>query len=428
MYKKTIVIALSFVIVFSACVAKKQSQTALADEFVKENFSHASVMLKGLLKTANEKFDAERGAYPRTINKEEKLVTTNMYDWTSGFFPGSLWYVYEHTKDETLKAEALKWTEKLEPLQTFTRHHDLGFMMYCSYGNAYRITKNEKYKQLLINGAKSLSTRFNETTGSIKSWNVFRSWHNTDEFYFPVIIDNMMNLEMLFFASKVSGDDHFRKIAIKHAETTMQNHFRPDNSSYHVVCYDSTTGKVLTKQTAQGYADNSTWSRGQAWAIYGFTMTYRETGDLRFLNQAIGLADYFVNNKNLPEDGIPYWDFNAYEQGFTPGARSNARNISVLYRDASAAAITASALLELSTYADASKSKQYKAMAVKILRSLSSDAYRAKPGTNGNFILKHCVGSIPHNSEIDVPLVYADYYFLEALHRYDKLLKGQKLF
>ncbi|HOZ98067.1 MAG TPA: glycoside hydrolase family 88 protein [Niabella sp.] len=411
-----------------SCSTAKRATISNTDDFIKENFSNAEKMLTALLSTANKNFDTKNGAFPRTINKEGKLVTTSMYDWTPGFFPGSLWYTYEFTKNEALKSEAVKWTEKLESLQHFTEHHDLGFMMYCSYGNAYRLANKPAYKNILINSAKALSTRFNATTGCIKSWNRFKSWHGNATYYYPVIIDNMMNLEMLFFASKVSGDDRYKNIAIKHAETTMKNHFRPDFSSYHVVCYDSTTGKVVARETAQGYADNSTWSRGQAWAIYGFTMTYRETTDDRFLKTAMGLADYFIKNKNLPKDGIPYWDFNAYQAGFTPGVKSNANKVSKDYRDASAAAITASALLELSTYVTGSKIGEYKKAALKMLHSLASDSYRAKAGTNGNFILEHSVGSIPHDNEMDVPLVYADYYFLEALLRYSRLQKGQPLF
>lgn len=428
MITKKAIIALLLAVILTHCTTTKNTTSPVASNFVKENFSHAATMLNGQLKVANKKFDTKNGAFPRTTDKNGKLVTTSMYDWTPGFFPGNLWYAYEYLKEEALKTEAVKWTEKLLPLQHFTQHHDLGFMMYCSYGNVYRLANKPEYKGILINAAKALSTRFNATTGCIKSWNQFVSWHGNATYYFPVIIDNMMNLEMLFFASKVSGDDTFRKIAVKHAETTMQNHFRPDYSSYHVVCYDSTTGKVVARETAQGYADNSTWSRGQAWAIYGYTMVYRETQDPRFLQFVSGLADYFINNKNLPADAVPYWDFNANEAGYTPGIKSNANNIKIKYRDASAAAITASALLELSTYTKGKDSEKYKNAAVKMLRSLGSDAYRAKPGTNGDFILEHSVGSIPHNNEIGVPLVYADYYFLEALLRYERLTKGQSLF
>jgi len=392
-------------------------------DFVKDNFTYARQQLRSMLQETAFK----RNSFPRTINKTGDLVTTNMYDWTPGFFPGSLWNAYDYMKDTEMKTAAKEWTEQLEPLKTFTGHHDLGFMMYCSYGNAFQLTGDEAYKNVLIQSARSLSTRFNPVTGCIKSWNAFRSWHGDKTYNFPVIIDNMMNLELLFFASKVTGDTAFRHVAVTHALNTMMNQVRKDYSSFHVVCYDTVTGNVAGRETAQGYSDNSTWSRGQAWGIYGFTMVYRETKDPRFLKTAQGMADYFIHHKNLPADKVPYWDFNALQKGYTPGVNSNARKITRLYRDASAAAIVASALLELSTYSGA-KGGEYKEVAIKMLHALGSDAYRAKPGANGNFLLMHCVGSIPHNGEIDVPLVYADYYFLEALNRYDHLLRGEPLF
>jgi chondroitin AC lyase len=418
--KHFFLIVVTLFVVFSFRADK--ADTAMEVTFIKNNFRYADAQLRNML----EDTKGLRGAFPRTINKKGKLVTTNMYDWTPGFFPGSLWYGYEYTKDTVLKNAAIRWTEQLEPLKNFTQHHDLGFMMYCSYGNAYHLTKNKKYKDILLRSARSLSTRFNPAAGSIKSWNVFASWHGDRKYYFPVIIDNMMNLELLFFASQVSGDTSFRHIAVSHALNTMKNQIREDYSSYHVVCYDSITGKVLARETAQGYADNSTWSRGQAWGIYGFTMCYRETKDERFLKTAQGMADYFIHNRNLPGDKIPYWDFNVDENGYTPGINSNTRNVSVKYRDASAAAIAASALLELSTYSN-SRREEYRNAAVQMLHSLASTRYRAPEHSNGNFLLMHSVGSIPHNAEIDVPLVYADYYFLEALQRYDVLLKKGKL-
>lgn len=325
--------------------------TTDGNKLVDEDFKYAMVQVKRMLQVT----DYNSGKFPRTTNKEGKLVTTDMYDWTPGFFPGSLWYLYEYSKDATIKKQALGWTEKLEPLKTFTQHHDLGFMMYCSYGNAYRLTGNPAYKNILVQSARSLSTRFSPVTGAIKSWNRFNSWHGNKTYYYPVIIDNMMNLELLYFASKATGDSSFRHIATTHALTTMNNQVRKDYSHYHVVCYDSVTGKVVGRETAQGYADNSTWSRGQAWGIYGFTMVYRETHDPRFLKTAIGMADFFLNNKRLPKDKVPYWDFNAGQKGYTPGINSYANKVTTLYRDASAAAITASALLELAMYAPAKK-------------------------------------------------------------------------
>jgi len=390
--------------------------------FVEDNFSFAAGRLKKMLVIAG-KYDT---LFPRTIDKQGQMKLTDKYEWTSGFFPGELWYAYEATKDSALKRNALSWTEKLEALQNFTGHHDLGFMLYCSYGNAYRLTGEERYKKILVQGAKSLCTRFNEKTGSIKSWNAFGSWDGKGKYYYPVIIDNMMNLELLFFASKTTGDTHYRDIAVTHALQVIKNQVRPDYSCYHVVCYDSLTGKVLARETAQGYANNSTWARGQAWGIYGFTMTYRETGDKRFLLTAQKMADYYIDNRELPADKIAYWDFNANDAGYTPSVRSHVKETPAKYRDASAAAITASALFELSGYCG-DKGDKYKKAAIDILHSLGSPAYRAAEEENGDFILKHSVGSIAHGVEIDVPLIYADYYFLEAMNRYRLLLDNKNI-
>ena len=390
--------------------------------FIEDNFSFAGSQLKKMLTVANQ-YDT---LFPRTIDKESRLKLTNKYEWTSGFFPGALWYAYEGTGDTMLKRSAINWTEKLESLQDFTQHHDLGFMLYCSYGNAYRLTGHEQYKQVLVRAARSLSTRFNPTTGSIKSWNGFGSWDGKGKYYYPVIIDNMMNLELLFFASKVTGDPYYRNIAITHAENVIKNQLRPDYSCYHVVCYDSLTGKVLSRETAQGYANNSAWARGQSWGIYGFTMTYRATKDKRFLQVARKMADFYLDHKSLPADKVAYWDFNANDPGYYPSVKSHVKETPVKYRDASAAAITASALFELSTSLGIAGEK-YKAAAIDILQALSSPVYRAPAGTNGDFLLKHCVGSIAHGTEIDVPLIYADYYFLEALNRYRLLLAHRNI-
>ncbi|WP_375448397.1 glycoside hydrolase family 88 protein [uncultured Fibrella sp.] len=386
--------------------------------FVSENMAHANALLKNMLRQASGT------TFPKTIDASGKLKSTSMYDWTSGFFAGNLWYAYEASHDETLRQAAIQWTEKLAPVQMFTGNHDLGFMMYCSYGNAYRLTGNPAYKAVLVQSAKSLATRFSSVTGSIKSWDKFVSWHGQPTYTFPVIIDNMMNLELLFFASRATGDLSFRQIAVTHANTVLKNQIRPDFSCYHVVCYDDKTGAVLGRETAQGYADNSTWSRGQAWGIYGFTVMYRETRDPVYLDAARRMADYYLTNKNMPADKIPYWDFNLYQPGFTPGPEAHTAEVTAPLRDASAAAITASALLELGGYLGRAGTT-YRLAAVTMLRSLASPDYRANPGENGNFILKHSVGSIPHGFERDVPLVYADYYFLEALLRYAALGKAR---
>lgn len=388
-------------------------------DFVEENLAYASAQSDMLLKVANE-VDT---LYPRTLENDGTLRLTNRYEWTSGFFPGMLWYIYEGNRQDQVKQEAIRWTEKLNDLQYFTEHHDLGFMLYCSYGNGFRLTGNNQYRELLVQGAKSLATRFSVKTGSIKSWNGFGSWDGKHRYKFPVIIDNMMNLELLFFASKVTGDPSYRQLAIKHAETVMKNQLRPDFSCFHIVCYDPENGAVLSKETGQGYADNSTWARGQAWGIYGFTMAYRETGDPRFLTTANRMADFYINHPNLPSDKVPYWDFNANQVGYTPGPKSKANATPTNYRDVSAAAVAASAFLELSRMNTGAMSEKCLEAASTILHALASPVYRAQLGTNGGFLLRHSVGSIAHGVEIDVPLVYADYYFLEALNRYKQILK-----
>lgn len=392
--------------------------------FIKENMNFAAKQCSLMLQTPSK----GKAIMPHSLTRNGQQAKGSIYLWTAGFFPGTLWYVSEYTKNKDLRDSARIYTEKMEPVKTFTGNHDIGFMMYCSYGNANRFVPSPRYDDILVESARSLCTRFNEITGTIQSWNSFRSWHGDETYDFPVIIDNMMNLELLFFASRKTGDRKFKDIAVSHAEKTMKNQVRNDYSCYHVVYYDKNTGKAIKGETAQGYADNSTWSRGQAWGIYGFTMVYRETQDPRFLKTAQRMADYYINHPDLPADKITYWDFNAYQNGYTPGMRSNANNIVTNYRDASAAATVASALLELSTYTKGEKGKAYLETARQILHSLGSPAYRAQEGANGNFILMHSVGSIPHNSEIDVPLTYADYYFTEALYRYDRLLNGQPLF
>lgn len=344
--------------------------------------------------------------YPRSTKKDGTLATTSSRDWTSGFYPGSLWYLYDYTEDKKWETLARQWTAGLEKEQFNRGTHDLGFMLFCSFGNGYRLTKDPKYKDIIIQGSKSLISRFNKKTGTIRSWD-----HHNDVWQFPVIIDNMMNLEMLYWASKQTGDPGYAQVATTHALTTLKNHFRPDNSSFHVVDYDTVTGQVRKRQTHQGYADASAWARGQAWGLYGYTVTYRETKDPRFLKQAQNIADFFINHKNLPSDKIPYWDFDAPSRADLP-------------RDASAAAIAASGLLELSQYSG-QKGEIYKKAASQMLASLASPTYLAKANTNNNFVLMHATGHLPGNSEIDVPLNYADYYFIEGLMRWEQMNEGK---
>jgi rhamnogalacturonyl hydrolase YesR len=351
------------------------------------------------------------GKLPKSIDKNGNLETCNSSWWVSGFFPGQLWYLYEYSNDDSLKKWAELYTERVADQQYTTNNHDVGFMIFCSFGNGYRITKNENYLAVIKNAATSLSTRFNPAIGCIRSWDR-APWNN--KWQYAVIIDNMMNLELLMWSSKKFGESRFSDIAVSHANTTLKNHFRPDGSSYHVVSYDTVTRLPELKQTAQGYNNESAWARGQAWGLYGYTMMYRETGDSAYLKQAEKIAGFIINHPNLPEDKIPYWDFNAPD---IPDAK----------RDVSAGAIICSALLELQGYVGNVKSKQYMDVAEKQLTALCSDKYLAEKGTNANFLLKHGVGNIPGGTEIDVPLSYADYYFVEAMMRYRSLMKKKQV-
>jgi len=344
------------------------------------------------------------GLLPRTLDTAGNLVTARSNWWTSGFFPGSLWYLYEHTGDKQFLAAAEEFTSRVEKEKDNKGTHDLGFMINCSFGNGLRLSDNETYKEVMTTGAYSLATRFRPNIGCIQSWNSRRGWQC------PVIIDNMMNLEFLMWAFRETGDSLFYNICVTHSDTTIKNHFRPDYSSYHVVSYDTVSGRVEVKQTHQGYADESAWARGQVWGLYGYTTMYRDTKLQRYLDQAVNIADFLIGHPNMPEDMIPYWDFNAPD---IPDA----------LRDASAGSIMASALIELSGYTDAERSAKYLAVAEKQLRTLSSPEYLSDNGENGNFIIKHGVGHLPGNSEVDVPLTYGDYYYIEALLRYKKLLE-----
>ncbi len=390
---------LSFLAVgFFFCTTQKNSVTtnAAMAHTIRQNFQDAAAQYKVMMK------NLPPDRFPKTYHPAtDKFETSNSGWWCSGFYPGTLLYLYEQTKDQALYTEAERILKLLEKEKNNTTTHDLGFMMYCSFGNANQIAPKPEYKEILLTSAKSLATRFNPTVGCIKSWDSKPS-------DFLVIIDNMMNLELLFWATKVSGDSSFYKMAVTHANTTMKNHFRADNSSYHVINYNAQTGAVQEKKTAQGYADESAWARGQAWGLYGYVVMYRETKDKKYLDQANKIARFILNNPNLPADKIPYWDFNAPD-------------IPTALRDASAAAIIASALLELSTYSEGDNKENYFSTAEMIINNLSSDQYKAKPGTNGGFVLMHCVGLKPAGTEVDVPLTYADYYFIEAMKRYQEL-------
>ena len=390
-------------ILITACATQKKISYIKDKELLKtidQNFKDADAQYKVLMKN----LPADK--CPKTyFPKTGKYEFSSSEWWCSGFYPGSLLYIFEQTKDPILQTETERMLKILEKEKNNKDTHDLGFMMFCSFGNAKDLLKASKpmdYKAILLQSAKSLSSRFNPSVGCIKSWD---SKNPKD---YLVIIDNMMNLELLFWATKVSGDSSFYKIAVTHANTTMKNHYRPDFSSYHVINYDKETGAVQQKKTAQGYANESAWARGQAWGLYGYTVMFRETHDAKYLEQAKNIAQFILNHPNLPADKIPYWDFNAPD---IPNA----------LRDASAASIIASALLELRGYVDIKTGKSYIETAEMMLKSLSNPTYKAAIGTNGGFIIQHGVGHNPQKTEVDVPLTYGDYYFLEAMKRYKNL-------
>ncbi|QGY42595.1 glucuronyl hydrolase [Maribellus comscasis] len=360
-----------------------------------ELISHSGEQLTYALEIAESLRDSVFVS-PRTI-EDGKLKLVKRRDWTSGFFPGNLWMMYEMTGKDFWKNEALKYTLPLKKEQWNGGTHDMGFKMFCSYGKAWENTNNKEFKDVLIQSAKTLAARFNPMVGSIRSWD-----HNADKWDFPVIIDNMMNLELLVWAAKESGEEYLKDIAVAHAYTTLKNHFRENNSSYHVVDYNPETGIVQNKHTHQGYAHESSWARGQAWGLYGFTMMYSETDNEDFLEQAQKIAEFLLEQPGIKEGRVPYWDFDA-------------PNIPDEPFDASAAAIMASAFYDLGHLVE--NGQKYSEVSEKLFFTLSSPDFLVPVGENKGFLLKHSTGHKPHNSEIDVPIVYADYYYLELLKK-----------
>lgn len=395
MNKKILVVSILVGTLCTSCgVNKSCDMNAVIEKGLERSVEQSKFLATSLIEEPEQ--------LPRYVLADGTLVTSDSHWWCSGFFSGVLWQLYENTGDELLKEYAENYTARIKKEQYSLDTHDLGFMMYCSYGHAYRITGDEKYKDVILQSSKSLASRFNPKVGVIKSWDDKPKWD------YPVIIDNMMNLEMLEEAYKLTNDTLYDKIANSHAMVTMANHFRPDYSSCHVLDYDTINNKVEKIDTHQGYSSTSAWARGQAWGLYGYTMMYRETKNPFYLEQAKHIAKFIINHPNLPKDKIPYWDFDAPD-------------IPNTYRDASAAAIMASAFIELSQYVDKGLADEYLAIARTQLCTLTSDEYLASPGSNGGFILKHSVGNMNENREVDVPLTYADYYYVEALLRYKHL-------
>ena len=386
---------LLFCLMAMACTDRKADLERIIDQAFEEAEKQCLLMA--------EMYAGKEGRLPRSFENGESTSSSSRW-WCSGFYPGSLWYVYEHSKSQEVLKYAELFTDRVEREKYTTDNHDVGFMLYCSFGNGLRLTDKAHYKEVLLTGARSLATRYNPHIGLIRSWD-----HNRDVWQYPVIIDNLMNLELMIWAANYSKDATLLEIAESHANKTMEHHFRPDYSSYHVVSYDTLTALPHLKQTHQGYSDESSWSRGQAWGLYGYTYLYRELKDERYLEQAKHIAHYIINHPNMPADCIPYWDFDSPDIPNTP-------------RDASAASIMASALIELSDFVEHDLSKRYLDVAETQIRTLASPEYTAALGENGCFILKHSVGAYPANSEVDVPMTYADYYYLEALTRMKRKL------
>lgn len=383
------------IMLFSACQTK---ENASSSDPVSEAKEMTLVKLNKSIVDYKDKLENPR-SYEADTNTTYFVPSRN---WTSGFYPGCLWYAYEMTKDTNIQQAAERHTNLIEEEKFNGTTHDMGFKMYCSYGNGYRLTGNPEYKEILLQSAETLITRFNPTVGCLRSWD-----HNSHKWQFPVIIDNMMNLELLMWAFNETNDSVYYNIAVSHADVTMKNHFREDYSSYHVIDYDTITGEVTQRNTHQGYGHETAWARGQAWGLYGYTMMFRETGDSAYLHHAENIADFILSEESTPDDLIPYWD---YDDPNIPNAT----------KDASAAAVTSSALFELQEYSVENKTL-YLSTAKKILQSLSTDNYMAATDAPHNFILEHSTGDMAHLAELDAPIIYADYYYLEALVRYEQL-------
>ena len=373
-----------------------------------ESMKRLSERVFNLARVQYTRLDDQLGPeeFPRSVHPDGSLWKSKQNWWCSGFWPGMLWYTFAGTGDPDLAARAERNTHKLDGLIETPTHHDIGFQLNSSFGNAGMIAGITP-GPILRDGALKLAGRFNPRVGAIKSWESGKRGQ------YPVIIDNMMNLELLMRAARYFQLDTLRTIAITHARTTLRTHFRDDFTTFHLVDFNPQTGAVIRKMTVQGYSDASVWARGEAWALYGYTMMAAEcaksglTAESReFLAQATGIGKWVA--AHLPADGIPYWDFSDPD-------------IPNTFRDASAAAIMASAFIDLARQLEptnAALAKRFRKVAKRQLKTLASAQYLAKAGQNGGFLLQHCVGNLPAKSEIDVPLTYADYYFLEALLRW----------
>ena len=387
----------TLILILAGC-GRSEPKEQRYQRFARENLNSLQVQFDVLLQNS-----IENDMIPKAADPKGGATWCNpRWDWVEGFFPGMCWQLYQVKEEQKYEDAARYFQAKLIDHRFYKKSHDLGFVFCSSYGRGYKLTGEDSMRNVLIEAGKSLAGRFNPKVGSLQSWNVknisHKNWMSTRGWEFPVIVDNMMNLQLLFELTRFTNDSTYYQMACSHADRTMKDHFRKDYSSYHVVDYDAETGSIRSKQTAQGFAHESAWTRGQAWGLYGYTMCYRYTKDEKYLRHADCIAGYIVDN--LPEDYIPYWDFEA-------------PTMPNMQKDASAAAIIASALIELNSYSE----NNYIETAFNMLRELSGDEYRNEDGENYGYILDHSVGSIPHNSEVDVPIIYADYYYIEALMR-----------
>jgi unsaturated chondroitin disaccharide hydrolase len=351
------------------------------------------------LRHAAESLDPRAG-YPRVTRPDGSWEQQPANQWTSGFFAGTLWFLYQATREPVWRELAERWTVGLEGVKTITTTHDLGFMVFNSFGHGYLLTGDARYRDVVFEASRSLVTRYDPDVGAIRSWDTEHVTGRRRSWRFPVIVDNLMNLEMLFWAARHGGDPAWLALATRHAVTSRRAHLRRDGSTAHVALFDPATGALEATTTWQGFADSSTWARGQAWAIHGLTTAFKWTRNGELLEAARRAADFFVSN--LPADAIPYWDLRH-------------PSIPNVERDASSAAIAASGLLDLARWTDEPTAERYRNAATRILATLAS-SYLAE-GTSSAAILQHSVGQRPQNLEVDVGLVYADYYFVEGLLR-----------
>ena len=375
---------------------------------VEKQLQYCHKQIKRALAELQQKDDSfDYTMEPRNILKGDKQKGWNCRkatpeEWCDGFWPGILWMDYQNTKDEAVRKAAEGYTESLKGIAYRPCYdHDIGFLMFCSYGKGYEVNHSQEYKNVILTSADSLATLFNPIVGTILSWPREvkpRNWpHNT-------IMDNMMNLDMMFWAARNGGNKLLYDLAVTHAKTTMQNHFRPDGSCYHVAVYDTISGDFVKGVTHQGYSDDSMWSRGQSWAIYGYTMVYRYTRNRMFLDFAQKVTDIYIKRlKETSDDFIPLWDMD--DSRGTMGAP----------KDVSAACVVADALLELQKYVGGEKGEEYKQFALQTLAQLSTSKYQS--GKKNVAFLMHSTGHHPAGSEIDASIIYADYYYLEALNR-----------